>query len=236
MLPAAQRAPKMHLCSLWMCVLVFERPLQLPFDGAHVEGHPDLAWVANNSSKPMCGADGGGAAYEAWSLTSTRQFGTQHKCPQEAIPEAKRAEVTALMLRAFEECTGLGVGSLQPLHVHVQLWGAAVPLNVVGSGGGGGGGGEARAPCALDVGSGVGVCGDWFSSPSVEGAAESGLVRRRAGRSRRRTLVCVAWSGWLRQLIASRWSAASGPRAFVAVFIDGGGTPSPGGATSVRRF
>ena len=52
----------MFLSSLWMCVAVFEPDGalgQLPFAAAKIAEHPDLAWVANNRSKPT-GGDGGG--------------------------------------------------------------------------------------------------------------------------------------------------------------------------------
>ena len=80
------------------------------------------------------------------------------QCPQEAIPEETRHKVTGLMLRAFEAAAGLPAASLSPVHTHVQLWGAAVPLNTVAG----------SEPCALDVDSAVGVCGDWFTAPSIE--------------------------------------------------------------------
>jgi predicted NAD/FAD-dependent oxidoreductase len=171
--PKVTSPAKMHLSSLWMLVAVFERPLELPWAGAEIEDHPVLSWAGNNHSKPInaadaAEADGAGARYEAWSLLSTPAFGTAHKCPQEAIPAHKRAQVTELMLQAFYQVAGLigdsGRGP-QPVHTFVQLWGAAVPLNVLAGG----------AASALDAASAVGVCGDWFTSPCIEGAAESGI-------------------------------------------------------------
>ena len=163
--PKVTAPTKMHLSSLWMCIAVFDKPLGLQWAGAEIEQHPVLSWAGNNSKKPGLRHQG---SYEAWTLLSTRQFGTANKCPQEDIPPAKRAQVTNLMLQAFYQAAGLittdGPGP-QPVHTFVQLWGAAVPLNVLGGG----------APSVLDSDSAVGVCGDWFTSPCIEGAAESGL-------------------------------------------------------------
>lgn len=163
--PKVTSPTKMHLSSLWMCVAVFEKTLGLSWAGAEIEQHPVLSWAGNNSKKPGYHHEGN---YEAWTLLSTRQFGAANKVPQEDIPPAKRAQVTDQMIQAFYQAAGLitadGRGP-QPVHTFVQLWGAAVPLNVLGGG----------APSVLDADSAVGVCGDWFTSPCIEGAAESGI-------------------------------------------------------------
>eukprot|EP01043_Picozoa_sp_COSAG02_P044171 COSAG02_NODE_3918_length_6048_cov_3.708186_1_plen_591_part_00 len=162
--PKVTAPTKMHLSSLWMCIAVFDKPLGFPWAGAEIEQHPVLSWAGNNSKKPGLQHQG----YEAWTLLSTRQFGTANKCPQEDIPAGKRAQVTDLMLQAFFQVAGLITAdghSPQPVHTFVQLWGAAVPLNVLCG----------EAPSVLDFDSAVGVCGDWFTSPCIEGAAESGL-------------------------------------------------------------
>ncbi|CAJ1386751.1 unnamed protein product, partial [Effrenium voratum] len=48
--------------------------------------------------------------------------------------------------------------------LHLQLWGAAVPLNVCKQG------------FLLDAEANIGACGDWLAAPSVEGAIASGLA------------------------------------------------------------
>ena len=48
---------QMQLCSLWMLMAIFDEPLfatttLMPnFEGAFVEGVPDLSWIANNGQK-----------------------------------------------------------------------------------------------------------------------------------------------------------------------------------------
>lgn len=56
---------------MWNLMVAFDDPLkaELPFDAAYVEGHPAIAWVANNSSKP-----GRCATPECWMVFSTREW------------------------------------------------------------------------------------------------------------------------------------------------------------------
>ncbi len=117
--------------------------------------------------------------------------------PQEAIPPAKEREVTAAMLDALSEAARLPRAALQPCFTRLQLWGAAVPLNVT------------DAPCVFDAGAPTrrvlslvvlgdfvgrpsrtrtayprpccaelqaGIAGDWLVAPSLEGAALSGVA------------------------------------------------------------
>jgi predicted NAD/FAD-dependent oxidoreductase len=153
----------MQLCSLWVMVAVFPADaVKVPFEGARVEGEAGdtISWVANNTAK-LSGEPGGG---QCWTIVSSRQFGQKFKCPQEAIPPKREAEVTALLTQAFEKVVGAKHGTLRPSLVKLQLWGAAVPLNVAG--------GE----CAFESASQAGICGDWFTAPSIEGASISGMA------------------------------------------------------------
>lgn len=49
--------PQMQLCSLWVLMAVFDEPIPMPstmtaaFEGAFVEGVPELSWIANNGLK-----------------------------------------------------------------------------------------------------------------------------------------------------------------------------------------
>ena len=76
--------------------------------------------------------------------------------PQESIPEAKDREVKQRLLRAFAGAVGLDVEALRPCFMKAQLWGAAVPMNVLDT------------PCVFDADANVGICGDWLISPSIE--------------------------------------------------------------------
>mmetsp|Transcript_103330 Transcript_103330/g.313558 ORF Transcript_103330/g.313558 Transcript_103330/m.313558 type:complete len:433 (+) Transcript_103330:3-1301(+) len=44
---------KARTSQLWNLMVAFDRELPMPWDAASVEGHPSIAWVAVNSSKPQ---------------------------------------------------------------------------------------------------------------------------------------------------------------------------------------
>ena len=99
---------------------------------------------------------------EVWTLFSSPQFAKKFKAPQEFLPEEVVEDVTDRLLRALEESLDL-VKELQPLESRLQLWGAAVPLNVWDSEG-----------FLYDAEHSVGVCGDWLVEASLGGAWTSG--------------------------------------------------------------
>ncbi|KAJ1491154.1 hypothetical protein T484DRAFT_1775620 [Baffinella frigidus] len=153
----------MQLSSLWVCCFAVKGSLGLPFEGAFVKGSQDLCWVADNSKK-MAGAGAAAEGYEAWTLVSTRPYGTANKVPQENVPKDVADRVTREMTRAFETAAGLAPGTIAPVASRVQLWGAGVPMNTY-----------TPAPCILDAAKAAGICGDWLVDPSVQGAAISGI-------------------------------------------------------------
>lgn len=149
---------KLELSSLWVCVVEVPKGT-VRFDGAFIEGDEVLSWAGNNSSKyPQAGAEGP----EAWTLVSTPAYGTANKCPQEAIPDAHWWKVSEAMTGAFGKLVRTSPKSWKVLHL--QLWGAALPLNVC------------QQHFIHDADARVGVCGDWLTAPSVEGALFSGLA------------------------------------------------------------
>ena len=128
----------MQLCSLWVMTFVVDTGLGLDFEGAFIEGHPDLCWAADNTKK--LGASPPGDV-EAWTLISSRAYGTRNKVPQEAVPPEVEERVANELLRAFEASAGLPLNSISPVARRLQLWGAGVPMNVM-----------TGAPCVLDKG------------------------------------------------------------------------------------
>ncbi|XP_075142394.1 renalase-like [Leptodactylus fuscus] len=153
------RTNVMQLCSLWVLLFALPRRFEVDFDGAFVE-HPDISWIGNNTSKYSAQNQ-----LQCWTLISTKTFGASHKVPQEFIPPSKEKEVTLLLLNGFAELTGIHRQLVAPCFTKVQLWGAANPLNVLQ--------GE---DCVFQSSHNVGICGDWLVSPSIEGAAISGLA------------------------------------------------------------
>jgi predicted NAD/FAD-dependent oxidoreductase len=147
-------------------MVAFGTSLDLPYDGAHVDDE-DISWISNNTSKyhgitenrsTMTGTT------ECWTIISTKSFGKAFKVPQENIPPRTEKSVVEKLLVAFKAATGKQ--ELPALcYTRVQLWGAAVPINTLASG----------SDCVFDGRHHLGVCGDWLSSPCIQGAAISGL-------------------------------------------------------------
>eukprot|EP01024_Parvocaulis_polyphysoides_P055367 TRINITY_DN5661_c0_g1_i5.p1 TRINITY_DN5661_c0_g1~~TRINITY_DN5661_c0_g1_i5.p1 ORF type:complete len:388 (-),score=44.12 TRINITY_DN5661_c0_g1_i5:269-1432(-) len=154
--PQATEQPMMQLCSLWVLMVAFPSSLELPFEGAFVEGEEELTWVANNTKKLQQNHK-----VECWTLISGRKFASDNKVPQEHIPKAKAREVTEKMLECFSRVTKLTLP--KEVYSRVQLWGAAVPMNTY------------QHPCVWDAREQVGICGDWLVKPSIEGAFNSGV-------------------------------------------------------------
>lgn len=71
-------------------------------------------------------------------MNCTLRLSTQ--VPQEAIPPAKDKEVKSALLDALARVTRVPRETLTPVYERLQLWGAAVPLNVT------------NTPCVFDAG------------------------------------------------------------------------------------
>ena len=156
------RDNRMHLCSIWALLVAFPCSLKLPYVAAHVDD-TQISWIANNTSKSINST--AKSSIECWTVFSTKSYAKANKVPQEHVPPAKAKEITNTLLAAFGRVIGLSSLPL-PCFSQVQLWGAAVPLNVLNS----------REECVFEGRNNVGICGDWLVSPSLQGAAVSGLV------------------------------------------------------------
>jgi predicted NAD/FAD-dependent oxidoreductase len=123
---------------------------------------------------------------EVWTILSSANFAKQYKAPQEFLPDDTVVNVTSLLLQAVERSLALATGSLSAptkvLESRLQLWGAAVPLNVWSSMSTSATStttSNSQEPLAnggflYDSEFGTGVCGDWLMEPSIAGAWESG--------------------------------------------------------------
>lgn len=103
--------------------------------------------------------------HEVWTLLSTPKFAKRHKAPQEFMPEETIEEVSAILLKSLGELVNVNPASLTRDMVdrRLQLWGAAIPMNVWKGKG-----------FLYDPKHKVGVCGDWLLEPSIAGAWTSG--------------------------------------------------------------
>ncbi|KAL3931649.1 MAG: hypothetical protein SGBAC_011212 [Bacillariaceae sp.] len=129
--------------------------------------------------------------HEVWTILSSATFGKKHKAPQEFLPPDVIEKVTTLLVQAVDGVLKTSVGgtpettnvgdkkdlpqhesnnrkkpqeTCQVLEHRVQLWGAAVPLNVW----------KNQEGFLHDANSNVSVVGDWLVEPSIGGAWTSG--------------------------------------------------------------
>jgi len=189
----ATRQQKMTLNSIYsltFCVKKEDSPFtelfyrQKHLVSAFVRNHPNLSFLSCQSRKyPVHGLN---EKYEVWTALSSPEFARKHKAPQENLPQDVVESVTRQLLTSLEESLSLSAGCLSPydaqsiiVESQLQLWGAAVPLNVWNS--------VVSSSASADVNQdaatlgflydgvhGVGVCGDWLLDASIAGAWESG--------------------------------------------------------------
>ncbi len=131
----------------WATMLVLAEEPDLPWDAAFVNGHPLLAWVSRDASKP------GRSRAGSWVVHATRAWSTSHL-------EDQREVVARATTAALSELLGV---RLEPAFAAAHRWRYAIPDPVLGE------------PALFDVASGIGAAGDWCGGPRVEGALLSGL-------------------------------------------------------------
>jgi predicted NAD/FAD-dependent oxidoreductase len=145
-LQQAARAVSMNGC--WAALLVFDRSLGLPFDGAFVHESP-LSWMARNNSKPQRGSQ------ESWVLHASPEWTSTYleDEPGESLPK---------MLDAFWQATA--VTPCAPIYAACHRWRWALPPDPL------------PHRCLFDSSLRLGACGDWCNGPRVEGAFLSGTA------------------------------------------------------------
>lgn len=139
---------------------------------AFVKNEPSLRLVTNQSLKF---GNNGNDELEVWTILSSPKFAKKFKGPQENLPQERVEEVTRLMLSSFEKSLGMEEGAIDDGLVKdskLQLWGAAVPLNVWSPTGDSVN--ANNSGFMYDAENAAGVCGDWLLDPSIAGAWESG--------------------------------------------------------------
>jgi predicted NAD/FAD-dependent oxidoreductase len=178
---------KMTLNSLYSLTFCLKSPsilaeaLPTNFLGGFIQQHPKLSMVTCQTTKypphtyEMDSNDKQSEeGIEVWNIISSASFAKKHKAPQEFLPDEVVSNVTQLLVGALQEdIIGKGSSDIslldQVLDSRVQLWGAAVPMNVWRSDDSLNCGG-----CIYDAEYQVGVCGDWLVDPSIAGAWTSG--------------------------------------------------------------
>jgi len=100
---------------------------------------------------------------DVWTLISTTSFASANKCPQENIPKEVETRVSQQLINAFLKLIP-GSKSVTMSLKHLQLWGAALPANVLSQ------------DFIHDGEHCIGVVGDWLVHGSMEGALHSGIM------------------------------------------------------------
>jgi predicted NAD/FAD-dependent oxidoreductase len=150
----AKRVASAEMLPCWAVMVVFERGLDIEWDGAFVSGSC-LSWVARNSSKPGRKGD------ESWVLHASPEWSKTHI-------EADPIEVGDELITAFFE--EARVRKSESVLKSAHRWRYAKTRTPLG------------AEYLYDAELGLGVCGDWCRGDRVEDAFVSGLaLARRIG-------------------------------------------------------
>jgi len=144
----ADRARSVDMAPCWAAMVVFARPLDVPFDGAFVQGSP-LSWIARDASKP------GRPDAETWVLHAGPDWSQDHL-------DLEREDAAVRLLEAFRKAVG-GFDA-DPVHIDAHRWRYALPRRPLAD------------PCLFDRALRIAACGDWCGGPRVEGAFLSGLA------------------------------------------------------------
>ncbi|MGM0673702.1 MAG: NAD(P)/FAD-dependent oxidoreductase [Spirochaetota bacterium] len=145
----SRRAGEVAFDPTWAVMLGFNEAIGIDLDAVFVD-HPALSWAARNSSKP--GRDLR-SPQEAWVLHASSDWS---RTRDEMDPQ----RVTDELISAFDSSTGVAFGTPEVATAH--RWRYARPARALGLG------------ALWDGRLQLGMCGDWCSSPRVEGAYESG--------------------------------------------------------------
>jgi predicted NAD/FAD-dependent oxidoreductase len=172
------------LYSLTICLpaavdSVLSQAMPKPFVCRFVHNHKSLRFICNQSKK-FDKQHKQQQQYQVWTILSSATFAKKHKAPQEFLPGETIETVSTLLLQAVEESLGLADKNLQSAVVErwLQLWGAALPLNVWGKNMTETSAEQQPELMGLlhDGKFAVGACGDWLLEPSVAGAWTSGKL------------------------------------------------------------
>lgn len=144
-----------------------------------IKNEPNLRLLSCNTLKHHHQqAQNSESTIEVYTLLSSPTFGKQFKGPQENLPPELTSKVVMKLLESLERSLSLVEGSVvgSVVDLKLQLWGAAVPMNIWSSTpttSNGNSSGDIDG-FVYDTNHGVGACGDWIMDSSIAGAWESG--------------------------------------------------------------
>jgi renalase len=141
-------AKKIDMTICWGGMFAFERPLRLPFDAAFVLDSP-ISWTSRFRK-----ADADDGAPECWVIHASHEWSTQYAA------SFRGRVMHALQDALFEACD---IEPVKTVSSNVHCWKQALPINTLDQ------------DCLFDETAALGACGDWCTSPRIEGAVLSGF-------------------------------------------------------------
>ena len=150
--PLATIARSVEWESVWTAMVALSRPSGIDYDAALIYDDPILGWIGRDDSKPERASVTGVA--ERWVLHANPRWSRKYL---ELAPDA----AAHWLGRAFSARVG------RPVRVRALFghrWRYATPIRPL------------KEDCLWDAQARVGVAGDWFGEPRVEGAFLSGLA------------------------------------------------------------
>jgi hypothetical protein len=141
-------AEQIDMTVCWSGMFEFERSLGLPFDAAFVL-NSSLSWISR-----FQGVEPFRNGHECWVIHSSPEWSLQYAA-------SFRGRVMHAMLDAFFEACD--IEQVKPVSSNVHCWKHATPINTLDQ------------DCLFDERYAMGACGDWCTSPRIEGAVLSGF-------------------------------------------------------------
>ena len=143
-----EQAEKIDMTVCWSAMFTFEQTLNLPFDAAFVLNSP-LSWISRFQHP-----EGGQGKQESWILHATPEWSFQY------VASFRGRVMHALLDAFFEACD---IEPEKTVSSNVHCWKHAQPINTLDQ------------DCLFDEAHAMGACGDWCTSPRIEGAVLSGF-------------------------------------------------------------
>ncbi len=144
----AEQAQQIDMTVCWSAMFTFENSLNLPFDAAFVLNSP-LSWISRFQQVEDTHND-----QDTWILHATPEWSLQYAA------SFRGRVMDALQEAFFEACD---IEPVKPLGCNVHCWKHALPINTLDQ------------DCLFDDQAALGACGDWCTSPRIEGAVLSGF-------------------------------------------------------------
>ncbi len=146
--PIKSAAKKIDMTICWSAMFDFGEALNIPFDAAFVLNSP-LSWISR-----FQGVDSLNAKEDCWVIQASPEWSMQYAA-------SFRGRVMHSLLEAFLEACD--IPAVKPVSSNVHCWKHALPINTL------------EQDCLFDEQSSIGACGDWCTSPRIEGAVLSGF-------------------------------------------------------------